>query len=80
MPLPALAAVAVRYVGSKLVECGIEKAVDTVMSAAHAKDGSSPLDKIGKLDVPLMPSAKLVSAVAEPAMKALLSHGKFAMK
>ena len=42
MPLPALAAVAVRYVGSKLVERGIEKAVDTVMSSADAKDGSSP--------------------------------------
>lgn len=77
MPLPAIAAVAVRYVGAKLVEQGVEKALDAVTSAAQNKAGESPLDK---LEVPMMPSGRMISAVAEPAMKALASQAKFALK
>lgn len=77
MPLPAIAAVAVRYVGAKLVEQGVEKALDAVTSAAQNKTGESPLDK---LDVPMMPSGRLLAAAAEPAMKALVSQAKFGLK
>ena len=77
MALPVLVGMAAKYVGSKVIEHGVEKLAESVMSS---KEGSGPLDKAGKMDVPFGPSKMLMSAIAEPAVKSLVSGSALSMK
>lgn len=73
MALPVLAGMAAKYVGSKVIEHGVEKLAESIKS-------SGALDKGGKMDVPFGPSKMLMSSVTEPPVKSLAKDAALSMK
>ncbi|MCH8621286.1 hypothetical protein [Undibacterium sp. TS12] len=84
MALPVLAGMAARYIGTKVVEHGIEKlatkGIESVLSSGALKEGMGKLDLAGKMDMPFSPSKMLMSSVMEPPVKSLMKSAAPAMK
>lgn len=80
MALPVLAGMAARYVGTKVVEHGVEKLAESVLASTALKDGMNKLDGAGKLDVPFSPSKMLMSSVMEPPLKSLTQSASLSIK
>ncbi|MES2038834.1 MAG: hypothetical protein V4495_13460 [Pseudomonadota bacterium] len=80
MALPVLAGMAAKYIGSKVIEQGVEKLAESVMSSGVLKEGLGKLDKGGKMDMPFTPSKMLMSSVTEPPVKSLAKDAALSMK
>ncbi len=68
MALPVLAGMAARYVGTKVIEHGVEKLAEKALSSGALKEG------LGKLDVPFSPSKMLMSSMTEAPLQSVAKN------